>query len=387
MRRCIPVAVGLLAVLSLQAQELDIYGYYEPQFSGMYYRDSLHQFHSSRLRVDFESGMEHVTFKGNTVYNLYFGKTVWNVTDFLPEEITSAIPPDMLPLFNVSFRDTLYLDNIFARISFRRLLLTIGKQQVSLGTGYFSNPTDIFNTKDVLDPTYEQPGHNGIRADILLRNRINLSLLYAPVEDTWRRSGKLAQLKVGMGHFDISMLFNQLYQRMVDYGTFQVSLQRRRLYGLDLVGEISGIGVWGEGAFHQKEDGEESYEIIAGGDYTFENGFYVLGEFHHNSSAKSDASEYDLNDWMEFFTGASKTIARDQIYSFGRFSITDLFSVGGSVIYCVSDGSMAIVPTFDYGLFENVDITLITNIYTGTEGTAYAASLGNGALLRGRVYF
>lgn len=387
MRWWMIVIAGMLLVFSLHGQKLEIYGYYEPQFSAMYYSDSLQQFHSNKLRVDLESGSDRVEFNGNFNYHLYFGKTAWNILDFLPTDIASTVPPDMVPLYQFTFRDTVYLDNIFVRFSFRRFALTAGKQQISLGTGYFSNPTDMFNTKDVLDPTYEQPGHNGIRADILLRNRINLAILYAPIEDTWSHSGKLARLKVGIGHFDVSLLFSQMYEQSVDYTTFQVSGQRRRLFGADLVGEILGCGVWAEGGYNRLEDDEEFFEIITGGDYTFENGLYLLFEYHHNSRAKADRAAYDLNDWMRFFTGASKTMARDQMYGFGRYSVTDLFSVGGSTLFCISDGSAAIVPNFDLSLFENVDITVITNVYTGAEGTAYSRSLGNGGLLRARVYF
>ena len=90
---------------------------------------------------------------------------------------------------------------------------------------------------------------------------------------------------------------------------------------------------------------------------------------------------------MHFFTGETKTISRDQVYGFVRHQINDLLSIGGSIIVSVSDRSTAIVPTIDYSLFENVDLMLITNFYTGEEGTAFSSSLGNGGFVRARVYF
>jgi hypothetical protein len=62
--------------------------------------------------------------------------------------------------------DEMYLDNIYLRTSFQLFDFTIGKQPISLGTGYAWNPLDIFNRKDLIDPTYEQAGINALRMEI-----------------------------------------------------------------------------------------------------------------------------------------------------------------------------------------------------------------------------
>jgi len=388
MKWYVGIIIGLLFIGTIHTQEIDIYGYFEPQYSGMYFNDNFQQFHSNKLRVDIKSTeVKHTEFGANIIYLLYFGKKDWNILDFLPENIVSTIPPEMEPMYQFSFNDSLYLDNVYARVGFRRFAFTIGKQQISLGTGYFSNPTDVFNTKDAIDPTYEQPGHNGIRMDFLLKNRLTLLVLYAPIEEDWEHSGKLARLKAGFGHFDVSILFNEMYHTTTNFYTLQILGQRRRIFGLDFVGELLGFGVWGEGAYNIMENDDDFNEFIVGVDYTFENGLYTLVEYHRNSRAKSESREYDLNDWMHLFTGETKTISRDQIYSFTRYSVTDLLSIGGSIIVSVSDKSTALVPTISYSLFENIDLTLISNFYTGKEGTAFSSSLGNGGFLRACVYF
>jgi len=62
----------------------------------------------------------------------------------------------------------------------------VGEQQISLGTGYAWNPTNIFNVKDLPDPTYEQPGHTALRADLPVGERGEAVLIYAP-----GRSGRI----------------------------------------------------------------------------------------------------------------------------------------------------------------------------------------------------
>ncbi|MBA7698722.1 hypothetical protein ES703_107404 [subsurface metagenome] len=90
---------------------------------------------------------------------------------------------------------------------------------------------------------------------------------------------------------------------------------------------------------------------------------------------------------MRFFTGETKTISQDQVYGFIQYPLTDLINIGGSIIVCVSDKSVAFVPTINYSLFENVDLMLIGNFYVGDEGKTFSSSLGNGGFFRATVYF
>ena len=378
----------MLTILGVSAQEVEIYGYFEPQYMGLYKDENYYQINSNKLRVDLKSkAVENTEIGANLIYLLNFGKKSWNILDFLPERVTSDIPIELYPLFQFNYRDTLYLDNVYARLSFNRFAITFGKQQISLGTGYFSNPTDVFNVKDALDPTYEQPGHNAVRMDLYLGTRLSLMALYSPIEMDWGNSGKLVRMKAGLEHFDFSVLFNEMQYNITDFYTFQTEKQLRRYIGLNFVGELLGFGVWGEGAYNFIESDDDFYEFIVGADYTFDSGLYTLIEYHRNSQAKSDYEDYDLNDWMRFFVGEMKTIARDQLYGFIQYPLTDLIAIGTSAIISVSDGSTAFVPTIYYSLFENVELTLMMNLYVGDEEKVYNSNLGNGGLLRANIYF
>ena len=74
----------------------------------------------------------------------------------------------------------MYLDNIYLRTSFQRFDFTIGKQPISLGTGYAWNPLDIFNRKDLIDPTYEQAGINALRMEIPVMDGGTLDIIIEP---------------------------------------------------------------------------------------------------------------------------------------------------------------------------------------------------------------
>lgn len=384
----ITVLISLLLCTNIYAQ-VDIYGYFEPQYTGIYTNENYYQFQSNKLRVDLKStAINNVEFGADVIYLLYFGATTWNILDFLPAQITSSIPPEMYPLYQFTYADSFYLDNVYARLANYRFALTIGKQQISLGTGYFSNPIDVFNTKDALDPTYEQPGHNALRMDFYFANRFGLMAMYTPIEWDWQNSGKLVRVKVGLGHFDFSIIGYQYQYTITDFYTFEVTEQRRRLVGVDFVGELFSLGIWAEGCYNFMENDDDNFhEILVGSDYTFESGLYTMLEYHHNSLGKTDHTEYDLNDWMRFFVGETKTISQDQVYGLIQYPVADLIMIGGSTVFSISDQSFALVPMIYYNIFENVDLTLMLNFYVGKEGKVFSSSLGNGGFLRAQVYF
>lgn len=382
------VLILLIGGSQAAAQDLDIFGYFEPQYNGFVQGGAYAQLQSSKLRVDIQSSaVSNTEFGADLIGTVYSGKKVWNLLDFLPEEIAETVPSETAPLYEFSYADTIFLDNIYARLTVNRFALTVGKQQISLGTGYFANPTDIFNDKDALDPTYEQTGHNAIRLDVQLKNRLQAMALYAPNSSDWRHSTTLTRLKAGLGHFDAALVLSQREIETVDYYTMETEEENCFGLGTELVGEIVGCGVWGEGKYEFLEHDQDAYEFIVGGDYTFESGFYSMVEFHHNSQAKSDYHSYDLNDWIHYFSGQLSTLARDQAYMVARYPVTDVLSLGGSCIVSISDGSVALVPDIEYSLYENIDLTLMLNFFAGQEGKVYSSRLGNGGFVRANIYF
>ncbi len=381
------IVLSFLIIPVANAEELDIFGYFEPQFILLYREGQSYQMNSDKLRVDLQSSASNVEFGADLIYNLYYGKKNWNILDFFSEEIRNEVPEAMQYYFLVEFKDTLYLDNVYVRMSNSKIACTFGKQQISLGTGYFSNPIDVFNFKDALDPTYEQTGYNGARLDIMLRDRTSVMLLYSPIEGGWKDSGKLFRLKVGLGHFDFAVTGYEFQDHLTDFYSLPGTRERRRLAGLEFVGELFGLGFWGEGAYNFMETSDDFYEFLLGTDYTFESGLYVLLEYHRNERGKARYEDYNINDWLRFYLGENKTICQDQIYAMVSYPFTDLINLQLLSIFSVDDGSAAVVPVIDYNIFENVDLNIMGNVFTGGEGKAYNSRLGNGFIIRARVYF
>jgi hypothetical protein len=379
----------------LPAQDkVDIFGYYEPQYMGASVKKEYLQLFSNKLRVDLKWGpLNNVTFAANFDFITYHGKREWNILDFLPSEVTADVPEELRPVYVFPFADRIFLDNAYLKLAFKSFDLTVGKQQVSLGTGYVWNPTDVFNIKDPLDPTYEQPGHNAVRVEVPVGTAYTVTALYSPDEE-WRSSAKMVQIKGRVSRFDLALIGIEKTWRFFDYTQFDfdemgfVELpERRRLLGLSTAGEVLGVGVWAEYAYNWMEVTKDFYELVCGVDYTFDFQTYVMAEYYRNTLGKTDYRDYDLNDWMRLMASEQKAIARDQIYAQVQHPVTDFINLGVSTVFNLADKSFVLVPTFYYNLTDNVDVIAYLNINFGKEGTNFAKDLGSGGMIRARIYF
>ncbi|MCK4857841.1 MAG: hypothetical protein KAT58_07740 [candidate division Zixibacteria bacterium] len=384
------LVVGCLLVMmpvSVLSADLVLGGYFEPQFTGTYLDNRFRQLNSNKLRIDLSCELtDNITFTGNFNYLNYNGQREWNLLDYLPANLVATVPDSFAWLYSYTCKDEGELDNAYVRFYGGRVTLTAGRQQISVGSGYAFNPTDIFNRKDLLDPTYEQPAVNGLRVDIGLMREYIISVFYSP-EATWRQSGKMLRLQGGVSHFDLALLAGQRSERHTDYVTFDVCEQERVMLGIDLNGELFGIGCWSENAYNFVDISTDYRENLVGVDYTFSSGWYLMAEYYHNSQGKKNSDAYTLNDWMKYFTTESKTISRDQLYTHTFYPLTDLVTIGASGVFSISDQSLLLIPTCEYSIGDDVTLTLFGNIYTGREGTMYSRDLGSGGIVRLRVYF
>ena len=396
------ILVGILTILVMmsgaltaQIQDMvDIYGYFETQLMGTQLDNKVYQLFSNKLRLDLRSDIsDKVTFAANVNFITYHGKKEWYVLDFLPDQVTKGIPDEFYPVFKLNFEDEIFLDNAYLKLRFDLFDLTIGRQQISTGTGYVWNPTDVFNIKDLFDPTYEQPGHNAVMLEIPIGYDYTLSALYSPESD-WESSTKMVRFKGRALHFDYTLIAVEREWTFHDYtrldfetGGFFGIPQKRHLFGISTVGELFGLGVLGEYAYNEMQYSRSFQEWVAGINYTFDFQTYVMVEYYHHTLGKESASQYTFNDWMRLFTNEQKTIARDQAYVLIQHPLTELLDGGLTSVLCLSDQSVVLVPTLTYSLWENVDVMAYFSFNLGEPGTLYDKNLGNGGMLRARIYF
>jgi hypothetical protein len=376
----------LFAVPRNISAKVELFGFYEPRLIVTARSDESFQIVLNKLRIDLKTEYNGLLFVGN--YNIFQveGETKQNLLDFIPSDIAEQVPEASRSIFEIEFENELELDNAYGRLPFGPMDLIIGKQQIAIGTGYVWNPTDVFNERDPVDPTYFIPGVNAYRLNVFLGVRTGLDLIYQP-EDNFETSGKQFRFKSGIGRFDYTLIAVENQLVLTDFTTFTELSSKRWLAGGDFVGEWLGLGVWGEYGYDFVKDGDDYYELIAGVNYTFYSGLFFLLQYYRNTEGEDNYKNYDLNDWLRFVTGETRSLSQDQAYNFWSYPITELMTIGNAFIVSITDGSVAIIPSLEYSVFENIDFALFLNFYTGKEGTAYSYRLGSGGFARLQIFF
>ena len=375
----------------------NFFGYFESEFDQLKFANKTYNYGYNKLRLDFEARPDDVVAIGaNVNFQKYNDNISWNLLDFLPENIWKprfqpvGFPKEMwITEFPIALLDTLYLDNAYLKAGFEHFDLTVGKQQISLGTGYAWNPIDIFNSKQLLDPTYEQTGVNAVRGEVPIKGRTSLDVILSPGKD-WKESAKMLQLKTGLGRFDVHGTIGQYtWKRMVfDPQQFSLSIQKdeRTLFGGAIVGELFEAGVWIEGAWNKLEDQDDFAEVVIGTDYTFENGLYIIMEYLRNENGVSSKDNLDINNYLQYFMGETHSLMQDYLFGFINYPINDFIQFGLLGFGNINDNSAALNPQILWNLFQDVDLTMMYSHFIGDDNTEFGVQ-DWGWRIRLRGYF
>ncbi|MBU0528963.1 hypothetical protein KKF86_04305 [bacterium] len=386
----------LLLPFTIFAQS-SFFGYYEGEFDQLKFANQTYNYGYNKLRLDFEARPDDaITIGANINIQKYDDNTSWNLLDFLPTDIWQPIfQPEgyseemWITEFPIALLDTFYLDNVYFKAGFKHFDLTIGKQQISLGTGYAWNPTDIFNTKQLLDPTYEQTGVNAVRAEIPLKGRTGLDVILSPSKD-WNESVKMLQLKTGLGRFDVQGTIGQYMWKRTYFNpiTFMIDEQNnlRTVLGGAVVGELAGAGIWVEGAWNKMENTDDFSEVVIGTDYTFKNSLYIIMEYLRNENGVSSKKNLDINNYLQYFMGETHSLMQDYVFSFISYPLNDFIQIGLLGFGNLNDNSAALNPQISWNLFQDVDLTMMYSHFLGDDNTEFGVQ-DWGWRIRLRGYF
>ncbi len=370
---------GILLLLpSLLWAQPEFYGYFESEASTMQLGTSNYNFGFNKFRLDIEARPnDHVQIGANINIQHYWGKTTWNFFDFIPGYAGTGM------VLNVDLPDTLLLDNVYMKLSFQLFDFTVGRQQISPGVGYAWNPTDIFNSKSLLDPSYEQTGVEALRIDLPLNDRSSLIAIVQP-EEHLDYSTQQYIFKSGLGSFDFS--FTGSIQERVDYDApilGDMFAKKRTMYGASTVGELFGWGLWGEVGYNVLEmdlpphsssmyvDDRKCTEYIIGADHTFDNSLYFLAEYLHNGFGTAKKEDLFLTDYFAALGGASHSLMQDYAFFYAMHPTFDYVTLSAIVFANFNDNSGAFSPIVDWSVFEDTNLSLQGSVYWGEDDTEF----------------
>lgn len=362
----------IMLLFSLSFADLTWFGYYE--FEGDYAKtpETDIYFDYNKLRLDFDTNpTENIHIGGNVVYKMYGGKNIMNISNFVDESFYSALPKSTVDAMNFEFNDTLFVDNLYMDFHHKFFELTVGRQQLPTGVGYAWNPTDIFNKKDIMDPTYEITGVDAVQLNVPVGSNLSIQGIIQP-NKSFDKSNRFFQAKTWLPFADLSVVFAQTMQK--------------DMYGLNLEGDLLGVGVRSEITVNDVDGpGDTQYEYIVGADYTFENSLYILGEYLYNDFGAKE-KETDIYDYLAYYDWQQKSLNRNYLFIMAMYPLTDLMDGSVMSIANLDDNSIVINPQIIYRVYQNVELTIIGNIFLGEKEDEFGYQ-DIGARVRLRAYF
>ncbi|MFH1437435.1 MAG: hypothetical protein ABIJ56_17145 [Pseudomonadota bacterium] len=353
----------------------------------------------------------------DVVFKTYHGYKSITLPDLLPSKfdlelsLWEAADPASVKW---NLENEFYLDNACMTLTVKMLRLKVGKQQVRFGSGYFWNPTDLFNVKDLLDPTYEKKGITAVKAQLFFAQEAQLDFYYFlenGFEENLEKAGfydggkfglidepSLAvRLRKSFFRWDVASTFIMKKDARIVMTTYapeippvipELIIADRLMGGFEFSGEIKGVGLRGEVAVNRIGDQERFIEVLGSIDYTFRHGIYVLAEYLYNSRGVSGSGNYTFDSWINFLTQSIRYQGRHYVAALIMVPVTRAhLELQLSGIVNASDGSFVLNPWLNYRWGDYVTLSIYGVFSWGDDDTDEFPATGHGVFARLRFAY
>ena len=150
-------------------------------------------------------------------------------------------------------------------------------------------------------------------------------------------------------------------------------------------GEVLGLGVWGEGAYHWPAGKDRFLRFCFGMDYTLTSQTYALVEYFHNSAGRS--GDYEFDAWLQLAAGDISSLGQNYLFASLIQPVFGFHRLGLSALANLGDRSLAVLPSVYLGLGDNVELSLFGAVSLGGDRTEFGGAGANGVMVRVSVYF
>lgn len=367
--------VSCLLLTSTATAQPQLSGYLEPSYRIFEVnRRALTQL-ENRLRADLQDSVaSDISLDADVVFEAYQGTRTLPLDAFLPGQyafFAQLLPP-------VQFTDRVYVDNAYVSFSRSGFDLRGGRQPLFYGVAYLYNPVDLTNVKATFDPTYDKPGKDAMRAVWFYRGSGSLELTGLVADET-RRWGGVARWADRLLGADVSLL------GATRLDTLAVIPERHWLAGTTLEGTLLGLGAWAEAAYNWMDSTRNFARFAIGGDYTFDNGLYVIGEYYYDELGRTRKEDYQLTDWLRVLSRGG-SLGRDRLFLGTSYPFTGLWRGALYGIANLDDRSFALNPWIYWSARQDLEINLSAALPWGRSNSEFGTATKAG-FVRVRAYF
>ena len=329
-------------------------------------------FNAWNLRLNarlFPSDNLTLVFGGNTFF-IYSGSVV-NITGQEKSGYYTRSDPGELSAGYISdsFTAGVFSDRMYFEFNKNIFSFSGGYQRINWGMNTVWNPNDIFNAYSIYDIDYEErPGILSLRARIFTGPASGFDIAAAPGEKygilyRFNLKGRDIQLLCGYGGDDL-------------------------IAAAGFESELFTAGIKGEYTHFYDTDSKTDGHIAAFNIiHTLKNGTGITAGFIHNSYGM------EKNAFMNRTAPSSddpvKSLSAGRYGAFWQLShpFTPLLYGSTAAVMNLSDMSLYISPQLIYSMFEDLELLLAAQLYTGKGLDEFPNTLGRSVFIRLKYSF
>ena len=253
---------------------------------------------------------------------------------------------------NSKFKLHSMIDRMWLKYQKEKIEISIGRQRVNWGINTIWNSNDLFNAYNFIDFDYiERPGSDVIRFQYTGDNLSSLDIVYKP--STLENSSVIAALyKINKMGYDFQFLLANYYDDIALGGGW--------------AGNIKNAGFKGEITYFISEESSKanSTSLSTSIDYSFKNGFYILGSHLYNSNGFSDPHEFNLQSVTQNVLSPKNLMpSKNSFLIQASKLITPAINSSFTLLYGEGINFFFFSPNISYEINESLDASIIGQFF------------------------
>ena len=259
---------------------------------------------------------------------------------------------------NTNFKLHSMIDRFWLKYQKDKIEISIGRQRVNWGINTIWNSNDLFNAYNFIDFDYiERPGSDVIRFQYTGDNLSSFDLVYKPTKNDG--SVIAALYKINKMGYDFQFLAANYYEDVALGGGWAGNLKNAGFKGEFTYFVAKNLLVDGV-------DQDNSISLSSSVDYSFKNGFYILGSYLYNSNGFSDPSVFSLGSLTENVLSSKNLMPSKNSYLIQASKpITPAINSSLTLLYGQGVNFMFISPNITYDINKSFDLNFIGQFFYG----------------------
>ncbi|HEU5293020.1 MAG TPA: hypothetical protein VFU05_20385 [Cyclobacteriaceae bacterium] len=301
---------------------------------------------------------------------LYWGEQVRLTPDFADQLSNSNEAIDMSIIWFEKESMVLHtnVDRLWLEYKHKNVTARVGRQRINWGIGSTWNPNDLFNTFNFLDFDYEErPGSDAVNVQYRMGPLSNIEVTAAATSADEIEGIAAGRYFFNKANFDFQLIAGWYFN---DFTA-----------GLGWTGSFGGTGFKGEMQhFFSSYDSARLLNLVIEADRVFGNGWYTSAGFLFNSQGLSQPVE---NWQLVNFQLSPRNLMPTQwnlLYTIAK-DITPLLNGSFGVVYAPGTNLMILLPTIQYNIETNLDISLVWQSFFIDQSNEFKA-LSHSAFIR-----